>query len=629
MAKRSGPTESAIDKIIRKNLGKLTRPGVLTVRPGYEIANEQLSGRSAIVATVHTKKPKASLSKKEALPETIDGVPVDVREASAHQRLRAHDPAAAELTQTYGRPETIDPEWPYERELPSGNLLSSKTSHTQQLLAVRKSVQPAATQALSSHAKKTALPYAPPGGVSLKPVTTNARVICNVSPDDGLKTLRTFLSGTQHSLVVGMYDFTSGTILKEFEAALGAGKTLQMVLDNPAPNQTRDQTDTETVEELDKTLGDRANIVRALDRSDVFASAWMFPYAYHIKVIVRDGTSVWLSSGNLNNSNQPNPAIPPKTEDRDWHIVIDDAGIAATFKAFLDQDYASAKDHQADNLETQRAVQDALAKLAAEANPSPAPKLGAAATPVVFPAHTFVDANVTVTPLFTPDTLPDDAKRGQYLSNILRLINGAEESIHIQLQYIEASKGSGNYDTLLRAIAAKVRKGVEVKLIESAEYGLKWAEKMKSSGVDLTANIWLQPNVHNKGFVIDSKIAVVSSQNFSPAGVEQNRDAGVILESEALAQWYGQVFTHDLENLAKPFVKPDAVARKPANTVKSTKAVRATGAKASAGKARKTTAAKSVKAKTDKTQDSKTKTADKARAGTVARKRRASSKLAA
>jgi len=70
---------------------------------------------------------------------------------------------------------------------------------------------------------------------------------------------------------------------------------------------------------------------------------------------------------------------------------------------------------------------------------------------------------------------------------------------------------------------------------------------MKSPGVDLTDNIWLQYNVYNKGFIIDSKIAVVSSQNFSPAGVEENRDAGLIIDNEDVAQYFEKVFLSDLK----------------------------------------------------------------------------------
>jgi phosphatidylserine/phosphatidylglycerophosphate/cardiolipin synthase-like enzyme len=109
---------------------------------------------------------------------------------------------------------------------------------------------------------------------------------------------------------------------------------------------------------------------------------------------------------------------------------------------------------------------------------------------------------------------------------------------------------------LLQTIAERIRAGVDVRLIENAQYGEPWAEKMKDAGVDLTANIRLQANVHNKGFVIDSKTVVVSSQNFSPEGVQFNRDAGVIIESADVAAYFEAIFLADWNQEAQPVVLP-------------------------------------------------------------------------
>ena len=180
-----------------------------------------------------------------------------------------------------------------------------RKSMTPKWLAQYMAKQPAAHRALVAHAKKPQVPYVPAANAPLNPISTTTTITAHVSPDAGLVTLEAFLGGTTNGLVIGMYDFTSGDILKTFEDDLARSKTLQMVLDNTPLNPTHDQTDTQTVEELDKSLGKRASIVRALDRADTLVSAWMFPYAYHIKVIGRDGAAFWLSSGNLNNSNQP------------------------------------------------------------------------------------------------------------------------------------------------------------------------------------------------------------------------------------------------------------------------------------------------------------------------------------
>jgi hypothetical protein len=550
MPKAAEPTPQVIDRVIQRNLPQLRKDGVLTVRPGYEIAGHQLTGKQAIVATVRSKK--TGLPKDQMLPDSIERVPVDVREATPQQRLSEDDPSAAALARTYARPEDKQPSWPLERELPSGKLLGDQQSRTQKALAQRSAQQPAASSALRAHEEKPQIPYVPASNAPLDPVVTTTTITAHVSPDAGLATLEAFLQGTKNGLLIGMYDFTSGGILRTFEAVLNGEKTLRMVLDNPAPNPTRDQTDTQTVQELNQTLGSRAQIARALERNDTFASAWMFPAAYHIKVIVRDGTAFWLSSGNLNNSNQPDLASPPNTEDRDWHVIVEDHTLAQIFAAYLNQDYVSASQHQdVQSGDIAAAVSDAHAKAAAQTNPPPPPPAKAAS---LVPAKVFPNISVKITPLLTPDTLPNDPSKGQYLSNILALIGGAQQKLYIQLQYIEASSGTGDYDTLLKAIAARVEAGVDVRLIESLQYGEKWVEKMKSEGVDLTANIRLQSNVHNKGFVVDSQAVVVSSQNFSPEGIRQNRDAGVIIESADVAGYFEQIFLTDWNSKARPAI---------------------------------------------------------------------------
>lgn len=548
--------DDQIDRSIQSGLDKLKKSGVLTVRPGYEIAGGQLTGLRAIVATVRAKKPLHQLAEGEALPETIDGTPVDVREASAYQRLRSVDPLAAEISHTYRRPEDDEPTWPLEREMPSGKLLSSARSDTQTKLKSQRASHAAGDKSLARHQQKQQLKYDPKGCPPLDPVTVNGAVTVAVSPDAGLATLTKFLAGTASNLKVGMYDFTSATILAEFEKDLEGAKDLQMVLDNPAPNPTLDQSDWDTVKDLQSALASRAKIARALTRSDAFASVWSFPYAYHIKVLVQDGGAFWLSSGNLNDSNEPVLSHPPSAMDRDWHVIIADEKLAGVFGAYLDFDYTTASEHQADNPdEIEQAIEAAHQKKQREANAPgqsayhskkpPKPTTATRAAPVA--AKTFPRISLSVTPLLTPDTLAD-GKTGQYLDRVMNLIGGAQKSIYLQLQYIEASKDETSpYGKLLKAIADKIAAKVDVRLIVHESYAEKWGEKMMQEGVNLTANIRTQPDVHNKGFVVDSKTVVVSSQNFSPAGVSQNRDAGVILESPQIAGYFEPIFLADWE----------------------------------------------------------------------------------
>jgi phosphatidylserine/phosphatidylglycerophosphate/cardiolipin synthase-like enzyme len=557
--KNAALTPTLIDRTIRQHLAKLRKPDVLTVRPGFQITNHQLTGKRAIVATVHTKTN--DLPPNQLLPRAIERIPVDVREATPHQRLRAIDPAAAALTQAFGRPQDKEPTWPLEREMPSGQLLESPNSKTRKALAKSAERQPVVAKALNAHAAKPKVVYVPAPGRPLDPVQITTTIIAHVSPDAGFTTLTAFLMGTKQSLVIGMYDFTSGPILALFKTVLTGTKTLQMVLDNPPPNATRNQLDSQTVAELNAVLGSRSRIVRALAGDDTLVSVEMFPTSYHIKVMVRDGAVLWLSSGNLNNSNQPDAASPPRTEDRDWHVIIQDQTLANLFEEYLNQDFKSAQAYQiAESSALTEAVSDAAAKLAAETTSVRTPAAPRPTAKVA--AKTFANVSAKITPLLTPDTLPPGTQ-GQYVTTMIALITSAKKTLYVQLQYIEASAATGVYAALLQAIAARVAAGVDVRLIESSEVGESWAEKMKDSGVDLTANISLQPNVHNKGFVIDSSVVVVSSQNFSPDGIQFNRDAGVIIESAPVAQYFENVFLADWNNKAKPFVAKGSGAHKP------------------------------------------------------------------
>lgn len=216
------------------------------------------------------------------LPAQVDGVKVEVRRATDVEQLRHEDPQRyAKLASTH-------------RELAPGAFPEVDPAATPAAPAV------AAAQPLAA---KPSIPYSV-SDVPLAPVSGTFGFTCHASPDAGWPTLRAFLAATEKTLTVGMYDFTSKHILDEVEKDL-LTKTLAITLDNPAKNPTADQTDSDTVAALGDTLGDSFSSAWALVRSNKAVPRWIFPTAYHIKVAVRDGKSVWLSSGNWNNSNQP------------------------------------------------------------------------------------------------------------------------------------------------------------------------------------------------------------------------------------------------------------------------------------------------------------------------------------
>lgn len=95
-------TDTAIDALIRRNIRRFAKPGVVSVRPGIRIRKGLLTQQAAIVASVRRKLK--NLPASETLPSSVGGVPVDVRPTAQHgspsrhrsRRLRTGTIASAE-----------------------------------------------------------------------------------------------------------------------------------------------------------------------------------------------------------------------------------------------------------------------------------------------------------------------------------------------------------------------------------------------------------------------------------------------------------------------------------------------------------------------------------------------------
>ncbi|HEX3591966.1 MAG TPA: phospholipase D-like domain-containing protein [Pseudonocardiaceae bacterium] len=515
---------TAVDDVIQQHLSELALPGVLSVRAGYKFAGGWPVDppTPAIVVTVAAKT--SSPPGGGLLPTSVAGVPVDVRQASQrkHGQLATPDTAAPGLAPDTGGLPMFDDE-----------------------VVVGDTSRPAST----AHAKppKPQLPYTS-ADAALEPVTAQLTVQACASPDAGWPVLKAFLASITDTVTIGLYDWTSAHVLDWFTQQL-AGKTVSLVLDHPAKNPTADQTDEQTVHTLTSTLQGGLTQAWALERSDPLAAAWLFPSAYHIKVAVADHQRVWLSSGNWNNSNQPdidpvmNTADGPAARDgdRDWHVVIDSATLATVFETYLTNDLTTAQQHQA---------QPAPAP-AARAWEGPAARvvLPNARTPHFdqFRGPIRVTDTMTITPVLTPDV-------GSYAPQVRALIASATTTLDMQFQYIELPKDpatqSAAFTDLIAAVVDRQQHGVVVRIIMSEFEVQGYLEKLISAGLDVATSVRIQNNVHNKGVLVDSARVLVSSQNWSNAGVTQNRDAGVIIDNPAIARYFQTIFDHDWNVLA-------------------------------------------------------------------------------
>lgn len=357
-------------------------------------------------------------------------------------------------------------------------------------------------------------------------------VTCHVGPDAGWKTLKPFLEGTTESLTVAMYEFYADHVI-ETVTRLGeeSEAKLNMILHVSSNDEEVENT-------LRDSWGDRLEFTRA----SVSGPDRIFNNSYHTKVAVRDSSAFWLSSGNWNPTSQP--LIKPGSEqvlyskgNREWHVIIEDEPLAKMYEQFIEHDIKQAREVGAP--EAAPVMPDLLI-----------PESAMAPEAVVvqdhpFEAKTFATSGtpVKVKPLMSPDN---------YAAEVLKLIEGATRSLYLQFSYIRQPSRE-MFDEIISAIARKMKENLDVKVLVGSN------QEKDHSNLLINKRRWKRSmfrrqssKVHNKGILIDGKIAVVGSNNWSSDGTQYNRDTSLVFFSRPIAQYFTEVFNFDWNNLSKP-----------------------------------------------------------------------------
>jgi len=160
---------------------------------------------------------------------------------------------------------------------------------------------------------------------------------------------------------------------------------------------------------------------------------------------------------------------------------------------------------------------------------------------------------VKVQPLLTPDN---------YIKHIVELIKKAKSSIYLQYAYItwnDDKEDQAFRDMLLLLGQRSYESQMDVRIIVGSGDAGNKVRKLVENGFN-PKSFKKQSPLHNKGIVVDSKIALVSSANWSGDGVLRNRDAGLLIYNAEIAQYYEQVFLFDWDNRASGDFSSDPVA---------------------------------------------------------------------
>jgi phosphatidylserine/phosphatidylglycerophosphate/cardiolipin synthase-like enzyme len=363
-------------------------------------------------------------------------------------------------------------------------------------------------------------------------------ITCHVGPDAGWKMLKPFLEGTKKSLTVAMYEFYAEHVLDTVKK-LGeeTDATLDLILQV-------DKNDVDCEEQLRESWGDRLTFVKA----SVKGPQRLFNNSYHTKVAVRDSKDMWLSSGNWSPNSQP--IIQPGSEqviyrngNREWHVIIKDKELSKLYEKMIKYDM-----EQASAVAEPETVQLLPDLLVPESFFQPEAVL---IQPHPFDPQDFANngESIDVVPLMSPDN---------YADGILELISNAKNSVFLQFSYI--NKPTEKFDEIIKVVGEKMKEGLDVRVIVGT------SQKPVNSDFLIARRKWKRKmfkiqrsKLHNKGVIVDGKLAVVGSNNWSSDGTQYNRDTSLIFYSREIAKYYTEVFEFDWFNQTRPINTQPAI----------------------------------------------------------------------
>lgn len=152
---------------------------------------------------------------------------------------------------------------------------------------------------------------------------------------------------------------------------------------------------------------------------------------------------------------------------------------------------------------------------------------------------------------------PDNAEE-----QIMEMIDSAENEILVEQAYIQKEWSKG-INPFLKKLIEKNESGVSVKLILNYNPRYKSTSSMNKETINflnekkISAKLKECLEVHNKGMIVDGSKVLISSINWGENSVRNNREVGVIIESEEIASYFEKIFWYDWNYESKNIKKTD------------------------------------------------------------------------
>ena len=348
---------------------------------------------------------------------------------------------------------------------------------------------------------------------------TADRVTLFVSPDCSHEVITDVIREADDSILLSMYEFTSVSLAEALADAEHRGVEVTILMEGGPVGGISDS---------------EKGVLNYLSRNgaEIFTieSEGNLPARYrylHTKYLVADREVTVVLSENFKDSGIP----ASRYGNRGWGAAVEDSGVAEYFTEVFADDLAGYD----------------IYRWAEGSEPLPETAQAEKAVTIFKPVTV---GNVQVTPVISPDT-------SFLVGNVL---DSAKHSVDIQQAYIAHYPDSEN--PWLAAALRAAEAGAEVRIqLDGMYYNTdseadndEIAASVNRRGLEnLQAKILTDREgilkLHNKGFIIDDETVLISSINWNYNSPTNNREAGLLLESEEAAAYYTRVFSYDWDGV--------------------------------------------------------------------------------
>ncbi len=370
------------------------------------------------------------------------------------------------------------------------------------------------------------------------------------SPDSSYQTIANELNNAQISIYLSIYQFHNLHLLDRLINASERGVDVKVFLDGTPVGGLTDTAKFVAQQLVEQ--GCEVRFIRSVTNEDIQRR-----YSFlHNKYAVIDNFTTVVMSENWKNSGVP---VDNTAGNRGWGIILRNTELATSFARVFFHDWnPEMRDSYAFNSSDNKygdPPEDYLANWAV---------FGGNYKPR-FNSKT-INGEFKVTPIIAPDNTLDT------YGSILEMINSATESVYIEQLDCYLNWNTKKRDVAnqyLLAVIEAARRGCVVKiLLDSAFVDFAGQSLDNYDIVEYVNSIALAENltnklqakliylygsggrnelekVHNKGVIVDGKKTLISSINWVTGSVIYNREAGVIIENEKVAQFYTELFNYD------------------------------------------------------------------------------------